>query len=69
MNSVEDISLVVRFGDKYLNGSDAWASYKEAWHYSTAVAFDHAETYGGMVVMVLPNGRQVAVTSKDFEAP
>ena len=66
--SVEDISLVVCSKGKYLDGSDTWSEYEKAWHYSTSVAFDHAETYSGFVVMVLPSGRKIAVSRKDFEA-
>ena len=71
MKSVEDISLVVCSKGKYLDGSDTWSEYEKAWHYSTSVAFDQTierETYSGFVVMVLPSGRKITVSRKDFEA-
>jgi hypothetical protein len=67
--NVEDIVLVVHREGKepgYLDGNNNFGPFEESWPYSTTVAFDHAEEFGGNVIMVLPSGRQIPVTRADF---
>jgi hypothetical protein len=69
---VQDICLIVQRDRKhleYLDGHNLWSTYKDAWRYSTDVAFAHAEEFGGDVIMVLPSGRQIPVTRADFTKP
>lgn len=64
--AVDDIVLVVQKGDLYLDGSDKWGPYADAWKYATPAAFADADDMGGSVVMVMPGGRQLPVSLDDF---
>ena len=50
----------------YLDGNNNFGPYEKAWPYATSRAFDHAEKFGGNVIMVFPSGRQIPVTRADF---